>query len=145
MKRIELTKGMVALVDDEDFGYLSRWRWKYHKDGYAVRGSTGGGNVYMHRVINKTPQSLLTDHINRDGLDNRRCNLRTVNHSQNSFNTGNFKTNTSGVKGVTWNKARRKWQAQINVKRRCIYLGLFKDKAKAFDARLTAEVTYAKI
>lgn len=143
MKRIPLTQGKYAIVDDEDFEWLNRWRWKYHKDGYAVRTATGNRNVYMHREVNKTPKGLLTDHINRNGLDNRRCNLRTTDYRGNALNTGLPSNNTSGRKGVTWNKNRNRWQAQINSKKETVYLGLFENIKDAINARKRAEYEQA--
>ena len=97
----------------------------------------------MHRVINKTPKLLLTDHINRNGLDNRKSNLRSVNYKQNAFNTGLPKNNTSGVRGVVWDKNNCKWQAQIMVDQRNKFLGRFKKLEDAIQARKRAEVIYA--
>jgi hypothetical protein len=75
MKKIPLTQGKFAIVDDEDFEYLNRWKWYFAPVGYATRGDGHGrGNrtvVYMHRVVNKTTGGLVTDHINRNKLDNR--------------------------------------------------------------------------
>ncbi len=134
MKEIQLTKNKVAIVDDEDFEFLSHWRWKYHKDGYAVRTATKGP-VYMHREINKTPKVLITDHINRNGLDNRRKNLRTATLSQNGFNTGIWKHNTYGVKGIYWSKQKNKWHAKATVNQKNVHLGFYLDIKSAAEAR----------
>lgn len=143
MAKIKLTKGKYAIVDDEDFDFLSQWKWKYHKDNYAVRTSTGSKQVYMHREVLKTPKGKLTDHINRNGLDNRRANLRLVSYSQNALNTGVPQNNTSGYKGVVWHKQKKLWQAQINISKRCIYLGSFKKLEDAVMARQLIEKSYA--
>ena len=100
-KRILLTKNKVAIVDDEDYEWLNQWKWKYHKDNYGYRTVKYNKSIFMHRIINKTPDGLFTDHINREGLDNRKCNLRTVTRNQNIFNSKPRKNNTSGYKGVT--------------------------------------------
>jgi len=63
--------------------------------------------VYMHRVVNNTPDNLQTDHINHNQLDNRRINLRSVTNQQNAFNASLNKANTSGTKGVSWSKERK--------------------------------------
>src|SRR5260221_205877 len=100
-----------VIVDDEDYEYLNQWKWHLSSNGYAVRrpyikGSEKTGQkhtvVWMHRVINNTPAGRDTDHINRDRLDNRRSNLRTATFSQNSMNKGLSKSNTSGIKGISW-------------------------------------------
>ena len=140
MKEIQLTQGRVALVYDEDFEYLSQWKW-YFNSGYAVRSTwhIGGkrGQVKMHRLINKTILGLDTDHINSKGLDNRKINLRSVSHMQNCHNTGDRKNSSSKHKGVYFNNHRgRPWKAQIRINGKRICLGTFDtetDAAKAFN------------
>ena len=107
MKKIKLTKGKYALVDDADFSRLNQWKWCYNENGYATRGThkrINGErisiNYSMHRLINKTPDNLFTDHINRNKLDNRKSNLRTITHQQNCFNLSPGKRNKSGCRGV---------------------------------------------
>ena len=134
---------MRTLVDNEDFEYLNQWRWKFHKDGYAVRTATGGKQIYMHREINKTPQGFLTDHVDRNGLNNRRSNLRISNFSRNALNTGLWKHNTSGMKGVFWNSQNKKWQAVIQIMGKQIHLGFFIKIKDAGIARKKAEIRYA--
>ena len=145
MKLTKLTKGKFAMVDNEDFEYVNQWKWKYHKDGYAVRTFTGNKNIYMHRVINKTPKGLFTDRINRNKLDNRRSNLRDTTNSKNLMNTGIWKHNTSGIKGVEWNKQKRKWNAKIQVNKKKIHLGFFDNIIMAFLARKFGERLYHEI
>ena len=76
MKEIKLTKGKVAIVDNDDFEFLNIQKWYLSSHGYAVTGKSP--HQYMHRIINKTPKNLLTDHINRNTLDNRKINLRNA-------------------------------------------------------------------
>lgn len=122
MKKVPLSKGKAfAIVDDSDFGSLTRWKWKL-TNGYASRGIRSGkkvGTVFMHRVVNKTPDGLITDHINGDKLDNRKENLRSCTHSQNAGNRAS--TNKHGLKGVAFHNG--KWHAHITH-----YLGSFKTK-----------------
>lgn len=139
MKKIPLTKGQFALVDDEDFDFLNQWSWCFHL-GYAIRGHKNPSgkkrHLPMHRVINKTPLGKETDHINENKLDNQRSNLRTASHSQNKFNKGPQQNNTSGYKGVTFIKTRKKWQAQIQGNGKRPSLGYFDtaiEAAKAYD------------
>lgn len=141
MKKIKLTQGQYALVDDEDFEYLNQWKWYLHSVGYAVR-NIPSGQVYMHRLINNTPKGLLTDHINRNKLDNQRTNLRTVNKSINAVNTGLRSTNKSGCKGVSWSKLHNKWEAYIWKNSKKYHLGLFETILEADRARRIAEQRY---
>lgn len=137
MRKIKLHPNEYVIVDDADYEYMSQWKWRLHKDGYAYR--TGKPNVYMHRLINKTPQGMITDHINRNKLDNRRANLRTVVKAENQRNTKIFATNTSGYKGVSWSKVMNMWQAYIFKNNKKINLGYFEDVKKAAKARQLGE------
>jgi len=139
---IALSQGAFTLVDREDFGFLNQFHWYYDATtGYARR-SRGNKKVYMHREINKTPQNLHTDHINRVKLDNRKSNLRTVTRKQNQRNTKLFKTNTSGYKGVSWAKNMRKWEAYIWKDNKKINLGHFEDIRDAVLSRRRGESLY---
>jgi hypothetical protein len=92
MRKIALTRGFVALVDDEDWPAVSQYKWyclRRHDIPYAARGGRRGEprTVYMHRqILAPVPPGMHVDHINHDGLDNRRCNIRTLTPSQNSMN-----------------------------------------------------------
>jgi hypothetical protein len=139
MKQIELTQGKVALVDDEDYEWLSQWKWSY-SHGYALRNRPGRGqkhaHIYMHREILKPPDNMESDHINGNRLDNQKENLRICNSTQNKGNACIRSDNTSGHKGVFWNKYRQKWQAQIEKKGKNNNLGLFinmEDAIKAYE------------
>ena len=85
------------------------------------------------------------DHINHNRLDNRKSNLRIVTRQENMYNKSEYKNNTSGVKGVKWNKDRQKWQVQINHNKKRIHLGLYSDLEEAKQVRLKAEEKYFKI
>lgn len=114
-KRIELTQGKFAIVDDADFERVSQHKW-YYNEGYAVRNTKKNGKcvkICMHRVINKTPNNMLTDHANGDTLDNRKSNLRTCTVRQNSQNRKLPCNNLSGMKGLHFEKATNKWVAKI--------------------------------
>lgn len=138
-KKIKLSSGDETVVDNDDYSYLSKWKWKLHKDGYAYRSNGKKPNIYLHRVVNKTPKGKITDHINQNKLDNRKSNLRTVVKAQNQRNTKMFCTNTSGFKGVTWNKQQEKWNAYIHKNNKRIHLGNYDDVDKAVNARLLGE------
>lgn len=134
-KEIRLSRGMVAVVDDADFDWLNKSSWSAHKgqrgEWYAVHGSS-----YMHRVIMGDPKNQLVDHKDGNGLNNVRDNLRICSTSQNSHNTRMASNNTSGYKGVSWNKGNKKFQAHIAVNGKKIYIGQFStavDAARAYD------------
>lgn len=136
---IPLSQGKFALVDAEDYEWLSQWKWHYAIGkggiGYARRktylGKTTAGtyqtiSVWMHRVINKTPNNLITDHINGNTLDNRRNNLRSCSTLQNNANRTKNRSKTYTVyKGVTRHPKDKKWHANIGLDHRTIYLGGF--------------------
>lgn len=110
MKEIKLTQGKVALVDDEDYEWLSQWRWIAHVQRghiwYANRRRwkhevyDGGVILGMHRAIMNAPVGMQVDHINGDGLDNRKSNLRLCTSLENHFNLRKIKPATSKYKGV---------------------------------------------
>ena len=144
MKKIRLTQGKFALVDDDDFDWLNQWKWQFTKNGYAGTDFGGRKNkkkILMHRLINETPDSFVTDHVNRNKLDNRRNNLRTVTQRQNTLNSNLSKNNTSGHNGVDWYKNR--WVARIKFNYKNIYLGRFEKLEDAIAARKLGEQKYA--
>lgn len=140
MQIIALTRGKTATVDDADFHGLSlhRWHCTAHRGGGYAAARIGGKLFYMHAVILGTPKGMSTDHIDGNGLNNTRSNLRIVTVLQNSFNMVTKQSGTSSIyRGVCWQKRARKWQAQIKVDGRMKYLGLFvseNDAAAAYDA-----------
>lgn len=124
MPLIPLSNGGSAVVDQEDFAHLSKWKWHRSQGGYARR--TGWKVVIsMHRLITTCPSGLEVDHINRDKLDNRRENLRVVNHSINQHNTPAQCDNTSGYKGVCFDKSRNRWRAATKHGGRHILIGRY--------------------
>lgn len=134
-----LGEGKYALVDDQDFELVSRYRWyllRLDTRQYAVSPIEKAKPIYMHRLIlSVTDSKMDVDHKNHSGLDNRRDNLRICNESQNGWNSSS-RVGTSRYKGVSWNKARRKWQAAIRFGTKKKYLGLFVreiEAAKAYD------------
>ncbi len=142
-KEIELTQDTVAIVDAFDYERLSSWKWYAERNGntwYArrnVRLKDGTRSaVYMHREILEVDFTEEVDHRNRNGLDNRRANLRIATKQQNSCNRSAPITNTSGFKGVSWHKRHRKWYAHINIEGKRKHLGHFesaKEAAEAYD------------
>lgn len=135
-RKIPLTQGKYAVVDDEDFIWLSEYKWFYHK-GYAVR-KKNKRHIYMHREINQTPPDQMCDHADGDGLNNQRRNLRNCTNSQNQANGRLRVDNTSQYKGVARNKSRGAWFAQIRFGGKRKNLGHFDDPADAARAYDTA-------
>lgn len=133
MKEIPLTKGKVAIVDDCDYEELSKYKWcaARRKDGlayYAIRSVWGNGKnkrIFMHRVITECPQGMQVDHIDGNGLNNTRANLRNATQSQNNANSRKPKSNKSGFKGVHLHTQRKRWVAMIKINKKARYLGIF--------------------
>lgn len=132
-----LSRGMVAIVDRSDADAVLARNWRPDKDGYVIAG--GGRNnrptVKLHRVLMDAPAGIEVDHINRDKLDNRRCNLRLVTHAENSRNLDKRSSNTSGFKGVNLHHGKY-WRAVIRVNYRQKHLGYFgtpEEAAMAYD------------
>lgn len=138
-----------TIVDDEMVDYLSQWNWKLQQ-GYVARhvGNNRKGTgryIFMHRVINETPDDKITDHINRNKLDNRKENLRTADSLINQRNRLMNKNNISGINGVWYNPKHGSagaWIAtkvinnkQINKKFGCFKLGYNKAKHLAIEWR----------
>jgi len=127
-KYVELTGGLRALVDDEDFERVDQHSWHSTKHRYGsayARTNFGRKNTSMHRFILQAPKGTIVDHINRDTLDNRKANLRFVDRSENSWNTKLCARNTSGVKGVTFNASHGRWVARISVRGVRLHIGSF--------------------
>jgi hypothetical protein len=104
-----------TIVDDEDFKKLNRYRWSFVGRGYACRGTSKEGTIYMHRMLMKARKGQQVDHINNNKLDNCKANLRIANNFQNNVNQGLRKTNTSGYKGVYWHNQLKRWGVLIRV------------------------------
>jgi len=138
---IELTFGKYAIVDAEDYERLSKYKWHAVKEGrcwYAKTLRRNGLTMRMHRLILSAPRHLFVDHIDHNGLNNRKSNLRLCTHKQNSRNTRPRRGGTSKYKGVHWCKIRKKFRAMICNNSKFIHLGYFDDEiaaAKAYDRK----------
>lgn len=146
MKTLPLSQGLEALVDDCDYPLISRWKWyaiKAHNTFYAVRNNkVGPSRIWMHRAVLKPKPGFITDHINGNGLDNRRSNLRHSTPSQNMWNRRRNKINTSGHKGVYFVPVSRRWRARICVNKKPINLGVFDTIPEAAAAYAAAAKTH---
>ena len=142
MKKIKLTQGKSTLVDDEDYEWISKLKWRYASNGSAVRNSSrhlGAQKVLqLHRIIMNAPDGLVVDHINGDRLDNRKQNLRVCSQSQNSMNRSVATNNSCGYKGVYFHKGKQKWYAHITCNGKQKHIGAFsapEDAARAYNQR----------
>jgi hypothetical protein len=148
MREIPLTQGQVALVDDEDFDALSSHRWLAERATrrvwYAARGRPrrdGGGLIRMHAVLLVPPAGMVVDHIDGNGLNNQRSNLRSATRAQNVWHQGarQMPGATSAFKGVFWYKKTGQWRAALagncpKAAHRSPHLGMFDDEATAAHA-----------
>lgn len=142
MKEIKLTQGKVALVDDEDFEQLNQFKWSACKNGNTFYATNNFHNtlynfIYsLHRLILLSPDfpapGKTVDHIDGNGLNNQKSNLRIVTHRQNMQNL-HIKT-TSKYPGVSWHNASKKWQAAIMIEGKQFHLGIFDSEEKAYEA-----------
>jgi hypothetical protein len=144
-KKIELTKGLFATVDDHWYEYLKKWNWSARKgtggNVYAARYATStelrkgsSAIVFMHRVVNNTPQDADTDHVDGDTLNNTEGNLRSCTRLENTWNRGATSRSKTGYKGV-WGRKNR-FRAAISVRGNRINLGQFgtaEEAALAYD------------
>jgi len=151
MKEIQLSQGQVALVDDEDFEWLSKWKWCAQKDSntyYACRSYYNKGKkcaIKMHRqLLGLTNPKILCDHRNNNGLDNQRVNLRICTKTENNRNKSSNKISSSKYVGVFFVTTTHKtfWRAQITDNGNRKHLGCFKTEELAALARNEAAKIY---
>jgi len=143
MKSILLTQNKVALIDDEDFERLNKYKWcAFHLKNYwyATRNIRIVTNrqilLYMHRIIMDPPSNVMIDHADGNGLNNQKSNLRICTSSQNIANTKISCDNTTGFKGVAYHKLQGKYTARVQKDGVRFNLGVFinpKDAALAYD------------
>lgn len=138
-KRIPLTQGKFAIVDAADYEWLMQWKWCAWKRRVAD-GTQVDRPLCIAKLceIMQSPFGVKTDHKDRDGLNNRRDNLRLATNQQNGQNTAKATAAlTSIYRGVSWDAHGQKWRAHIRVGGRQVYLGSFVseiDAARAYDA-----------
>jgi hypothetical protein len=131
MKTIPLTRGLVAIVDDEDYERLCEFKWHANSEGYAVRAVRNEERkqirIRMHRLVLGIPidDPREVDHINGNRSDNRKGNLRICQRFENQANRKAQRNNSSGFKGVYWVKRSKKWTAQITSNGKSHSLGYF--------------------
>jgi hypothetical protein len=150
MKEIPLTHGQVAMVDDADYDWLMQWDWKAQYANnthgwYAVRYDCSLGEcavVRMHRVILGAKKSEFVDHIHHNGLDNRRTEIRLCTFNQNGHNRRMYLNNTTGFKGVSYEKQRDKYRARLQVNGKMVSIGRYLTPELAAAAYDAAAIKY---
>lgn len=134
--KILLTKNKDrVLVDNEDYGRLvAMGGWYVDRRGYAITDKIINGKrtiIDMHRLLHTPAAGFIVDHEDQNKLNNQKSNLRDATKSLNAFNSGMWKNNTSGYKGVSWSKQAKKWRAYINYNGKQLHLGFFDDPKQA--------------
>ena len=136
---IPLTQGQFALVDRDAADFLGQWNWFAYFDkttgGFYAARSVGRNRVPLHKAI-CVKDGFQTDHVNLNGLDNRRSNLRLATQSQNGANKGTYRSNQCGLKGAS--PAKGKWRSQIKLNGKVKHLGYFSSAEEAHHAYLSA-------
>lgn len=128
---VPLTKGFQAIIDAADAPLIAAFTWSTKLGRHTVysrRNDQSGGkqvNVLLHRFLLGAPEGAQVDHINGDGLDNRRANLRLASHAENLRNRRLNANSASGLKGVYWHKSSGRWAAQIQANGQRKRLGFF--------------------
>lgn len=142
---VPLTKNKVAIIDNEDAKLISKHKWHCTTKGYAARRrrKNEGDGAYlipMHRFIleshNVDLDGLVTDHINGNKLDNRKCNLRAVDNAANVQASKQYRNNSTGYRGVSYNKEKSLYEANIKTGKNRIKIGYYRDiklAARAYD------------
>ena len=139
--KIKLTFGKVAIVDAEDYDRVSMYNWCAVHDSrcwYAHTFKRDGTPLAMHRLILNAPKGLFIDHIDHNGLNNRKSNLRLCTNRQNQQNRRPTRNGSSRYKGVHWCNTHKKFRARITHNSKRIHLGYFEDEiaaAKAYDKK----------
>jgi hypothetical protein len=138
MREVPLTRGMVALVDDEDYERVAGFGWFALTNGrvtYAAR-KHAGSTVYMHLDVVGASDSRQVDHRDGNGLNNRRSNLRWATRAEQGRNRPCYRNNAAGLKGVQRVQESNRWRARITFEGRTHNLGCFgspEDAAHAYD------------
>ena len=125
---VPLTQGYETIIDASDAHVVSGYKWsvskkKGEKTQYAITTKCVGGektSIILHRLLLNAPKNMHVDHIDSDGLNNRRNNLRLATCAQNQWNTGIKSNNKSGAKGVKWDPSRGNWRAQLQVNKKLV-------------------------
>ena len=142
---IPLTKGNEAVIDASDLPLVKDFNWCTNvgasRSIYAARADCSSGKqriVYLHRVLMGDPDGMVVDHIDGNGLNNRRSNLRLATRAENNRNQRLSRANSTGIKGVSWNEQAGRWRAMIGLGGKLKFLGNFDSQEAARAAYKTA-------
>jgi hypothetical protein len=148
MKEITILRSkFTALVDDEDYTVVSTYKWYLYPYRAPTFYTCTGGSaipIFMHRLVFPSPPGFVTAHRSENGLDNRKSNLIHITNLENLQRKRKYSNNTSGVPGVKKRTYldRPRWEAQITVYKKRMYLGVFSSFDEACEARFNAEIKY---
>ena len=130
-----------AIIDLDNINLIKQYRWYFDKSsGYICARLTDRKIIGIHRFLLNPDKTEHIDHINRNKLDNKKSNLRICSNQENAFNTNLNSKNTSGHKGVWYDKARNKWASEIMFNYKKIFLGRFENINDAINIRNKKEI-----
>lgn len=142
---IGYTANNTFFFDKEDYNLIKDYTWFFDAKGYVVT-QVNRETIYLHRLVlglpTKVEDKIITDHINGKKNDNRKSNLRICSSNENNKNLGLRKDNNSGIPGVTWEKDRGKWKAQLRYNNKTVLLKRFDSFEEAVITRIKAELQY---
>lgn len=146
MREIPLTKGHVALVDDENYDSIIIFTWRSIPEkhtNYAIKGWSPETHMQMaNAVMGQPPKGYTWDHKDRNGLNNQKNNLRLATPQQNAANRTNTKKSLSSFRGVARYHLHHKWAARVKVDNKLIFLGFFDNKEEAARCYDKAAIKY---
>ena len=134
-----------ALIDVEDIDKVKDIKWhrsELQRNTYYCTSNNKEWKRLHRLILNIKDPNILVDHINHNGLDNRKCNLRICNNQQNLCNSQIPKNNKSGYKGIYWAKDKNKWAVQVTINNKTKYIGRYKKLEDAIEARNKAAKKY---
>lgn len=134
MIKILLTQDKFTLIDNKDFDIISKYKWYAHRrrKNYYAETTKKQKHILMHRLImNIINPEIQIDHIDGNGLNNQRHNLRICTHQENHFNKKSRKNSSSKFKGVSWHSSHKKWRCVIGINTKHIHLGYFDNEKEA--------------
>lgn len=135
--QVKLTQGAVALIDADDWERLQGYtwfNWRRPNTNYvrtSIRNGDTQKTLLMHRLILDAPDNLEVDHVDGNGLNNRKSNIRLATRMQNCANITVSREGTSQFKGVSWDTLSGKWKAQISANKKKKHIGLYADELHA--------------
>lgn len=133
VRSIALNCGKVTLVDDDDYALASGYRWTLKRNAHCqyAWGWANGKKIFLHRFLLNPKPTELIDHVDGNGLNNSRSNLRVVTPSQNQSNRQKWVPGTSTHRGIHWDDGRKRWRARVQIDGKRYLLGSFKTELEA--------------